>query len=159
MAARARGWRAAARVSRLNEGGSEAVRTFVVPTAIGSALFYAVLGPLARWLAFGARVSDAIYAATVWSLLVVVSLFISFLVARESGLRLSRTLVASAASTLTAVLALVAALVLVESICPAMLQALSVYLRPASVSVALAAAVSATTLVVIRVGRPEQGSS
>ena len=136
------------------------MRRFVLPTLVGSVLFYIILRPFAQWLVFKFGASDVVYAVTIQSLVVTAAFAVSFLAARNSSLRLARAPVAAATSTVASVAVLLAALVLIQSAAP-LPQAAWLYSEPASLSlmVILPAAVTAITLGVIRFGRPRAGAA
>jgi hypothetical protein len=136
------------------------LRRFVLPTLVGSLLFYIILRPFGRWLAFKSGASDVVYAVTIWLLMIAASFVVSFLVARSSRLRLSRALVATGTSTIASVLVLLAAAVLVQRVALGP-QWSWMYSEPASLSltVLLPAAVSAITIGVVEFGRPRPNST
>ena len=134
------------------------LRRFVLPTLIGSVLFYVVLRPFAHWLAFRSGASDAVYAGAVWSLMLVASLIVSFLVAWDFHLRPSRTVIAAGGSAIAWVVVLLAAAELAQWLAP---QASWLYSEPASLAlmVVLPAAASGITVGVIVFCQPRPSSA
>ena len=133
------------------------MRRLIAPFALGFALFYLILRPVARWLLFSAHASDSVYLLAVSSLMFLASFSVSLFVARGSQLGWGRAVVAALAST-AMLAALVAAAVVAMSWIAENAQAFWLYADPAGLvmMLALSAALVAVTLGVIRVGRPRR---
>jgi len=133
------------------------MRGLLAPFALGFAMFYLILRPIARWLLFSAHASDSVYLLVVSTLMLLASVSASLFVARGSRLGWGRAIVAALAST-AALAALVAAAAVAMSWISEDAQAFWLYSDPAGLvlMLALSAALVAVTLGVIRIGRPRR---
>jgi hypothetical protein len=131
------------------------IRRALIPTAVGFGLFWAILRLAGRWLLFSAHVGEGVYALALWTLMLGASLAVALIVARASGLGLSKAMVAASLAVAELVAIVLAGAVLLAWTAPGV-SAYLLYSEPANIAVVLglSAVLVGLTLGIIRSGRP-----